>query len=55
MMYPPPAVPRPVGYDGVLSIEHEDSLISGNDGYQQEVRFLQGLIIREKTGVAYWA
>jgi sugar phosphate isomerase/epimerase len=46
---------RLVGYDGTLSIEHEDSLMSANEGLEKAVRFLQGLIIKEKAGVAYWA
>jgi len=46
---------RLVGYDGALSIEHEDSLMSGHEGFEKAVRFLQGLIIKEKAGVAYWA
>jgi hypothetical protein len=38
-----------------LSIEHEDSLMSGNEGFEKAVQFLQGLIIKEKAGAAYWA
>ncbi|MGB9604972.1 MAG: sugar phosphate isomerase/epimerase family protein [Bryobacteraceae bacterium] len=46
---------RMYGYDYVLSIEHEDSLMSPEEGLTKAVQFLNGLIIREKPGVAYWA
>lgn len=46
---------RLAGYDHVLSIEHEDSLMSGAEGLRKAVEFLQGLVIREAAGQAYWA
>ncbi len=46
---------RMYGYDYVLSIEHEDSLMSPEEGLTKAVHFLSNLIIREKPGVAYWA
>ncbi len=46
---------RMYGYDYVLSIEHEDSLMSAEEGLSKAVAFLQNLVIREKPGVAYWA
>lgn len=46
---------RMYGYDYVLSIEHEDSLMSANEGLTKAIGFLQGLAIKEKRGVAYWA
>jgi sugar phosphate isomerase/epimerase len=46
---------RMCGYDYVLSIEHEDSLMSTEEGLAKAARFLQNLVIREKPGVAYWA
>ncbi len=46
---------RMYGYDYVLSIEHEDSLMSPEEGLTKAVGFLQGLIIKEKPGEAYWA
>jgi len=46
---------RMYGYDYVLSIEHEDCLMSPNEGLTKAVRFLQNLVIREQPGVAYWA
>jgi sugar phosphate isomerase/epimerase len=36
---------RRYGYDGVLSIEHEDSLMSLNEGFEKAVAYLKGVII----------
>lgn len=46
---------RMYGYDNVLSIEHEDSLMSAEEGLTKAVRFLSELVIQERPGVAYWA
>lgn len=46
---------RMIGYDGALSIEHEDSLMSGDEGFKKAVAFLKGCIIKEQPGPAYWA
>ena len=46
---------RLIGYDGALSIEHEDSLMSTEEGFKKAVWFLQQCIIRETPGPAYWA
>ena len=47
---------RLVGYDGVLSIEHEDSLMSVPEGLEKAVLFLQRSMIREpKPGSMRWA
>ena len=46
---------RLIGYDGVLSIEHEDSLMSSNEGFAKAVAFLRDVIIREKAGDMTWA
>ena len=46
---------RMYGYDNVLSIEHEDSLMSPNEGLTKAVRFLQNVVIQETPGQAYWA
>jgi sugar phosphate isomerase/epimerase len=37
---------RSVGFDGVLSLEHEDPLMSANEGIQKSVEFLKPIIIR---------
>ncbi len=46
---------RMAGYDDVLSIEHEDSLMSGAEGLQKAIAFLKPLLIAEPAGEAYWA
>ncbi|HEY8470032.1 MAG TPA: hypothetical protein VIL18_10345 [Longimicrobiales bacterium] len=46
---------RTVGYDFVLSIEHEDSLMSPAEGLAKAIAFLKGVAIREPAGEAYWA
>ena len=45
---------RMYGYDYVLSIEHEDSLLSAEEGLVKAARFLNGLVIREQPGAAWW-
>lgn len=42
------------GYDGVLSIEHEDSLMSIQEGFEKAVAYLKNVIVREKAGAAWW-
>ena len=46
---------RLIGYDGVLSIEHEDSLMSANEGFEKAVAFLQNIVLKEKPGAMWWA
>jgi len=46
---------RMVGYDGALSIEHEDSLTSANEGLEKAIDLLQTVIFEEQPGEAYWA
>jgi sugar phosphate isomerase/epimerase len=45
---------RKVGYDHVLSIEHEDALASINEGFLKAVRFLQGVLLTEQPAEAWW-
>ena len=45
---------RLVGYDHVLSIEHEDSLMSQNEGLTKAVEMLRRCLITESTGEAWW-
>jgi sugar phosphate isomerase/epimerase len=45
---------RLAGYDGVISIEHEDSLMSINEGFTSAVNFLKGAVISESPAVAWW-
>ena len=45
---------RMYGYDGALSIEHEDSLMSGDEGLAKAAEFLNAIVIREQAGAAWW-
>ena len=45
---------RLVGYDGVLSIEHEDALTSVDEGLSSAVRFLSPILLHEKPVEAWW-
>jgi sugar phosphate isomerase/epimerase len=45
---------RMFGYDYVLSIEHEDSLLSAEEGLSKAAHFLNGIVIREQPNAAWW-
>ncbi|MEO5923476.1 MAG: sugar phosphate isomerase/epimerase [Bryobacteraceae bacterium] len=45
---------RMFGYDYVLSIEHEDTLLSAEEGLTRAASFLNGLVPGEKPGAAWW-
>jgi sugar phosphate isomerase/epimerase len=45
---------RMFGYDYVLSIEHEDSLMSPNEGLAKAAAFLNEIVIRENPGAPWW-
>ncbi len=46
---------RMVGYDYAISIEHEDALMSRNEGLEKGVKFLQGILFNEPLPQAWWA
>lgn len=46
---------RMTGYDYAISIEHEDGLMSGREGLEKAIRFLQNVLIFEDRGAMYWA
>jgi len=46
---------RMVGFDGALSIEHEDSLTSANEGLEKAVDVLSRAVFETTPGEAYWA
>ena len=47
---------RMVGYDGVLSIEHEDSLLTSKEGLEKAVEFLKQSIVTEPIPTSmFWA
>jgi len=43
------------GYDGPISIEHEDALMSAEEGLGRAISFLQPIILKEKPIDAFWA
>lgn len=45
---------RMYNYDYVLSIEHEDSLMSPEEGLTKAASFLNGIIIKEQAAAAWW-
>ncbi len=43
------------GYDGIISIEHEDSYMTNNEGLEKAVKFLSDIIIRQpKPTTMHW-
>jgi sugar phosphate isomerase/epimerase len=45
---------RMFGYDYVLSIEHEDSILSPNEGLSKGIEFLSRIVIKEQPAAAWW-
>ncbi len=45
---------RLYGYDGVLSIEHEDSLMSLSEVFEKAVAYLKGVMLAQPVGKAWW-
>ena len=45
---------RVVGYDYVMSIEHEDSLMSGPEGLRKAVQFLKAVMLEQPRGAMWW-
>jgi sugar phosphate isomerase/epimerase len=45
---------RMYGYDYVLSIEHEDSLMSAEEGLTKSASFLNDIVMRDQPGAAWW-
>ena len=46
---------REVGYDYVLSIEHEDPLAEADEGLRSAIGFLNQVLLRKAAGEMYWA
>ena len=46
---------KSVGYDGPISIEHEDALMSPKEGLEKAISFLKEVIIYEQPGEMWWA
>jgi sugar phosphate isomerase/epimerase len=45
---------RMFGYDGVLSIEHEDSLLSPEEGLTRAAQFLNDIVLKEQPAAPWW-
>ena len=45
---------KAVGYDGAISIEHEDGLMSPKEGLEKAIRFLKETIVYENAGEMWW-
>ncbi len=45
---------RMYGYDHVLSIEHEDSLMSPDEGLSKGAAFLNAIVIKDRPTAAWW-
>lgn len=46
---------KAVGYDGTISIEHEDGLMSPKEGLEKAISLLKNAIIYEAPGQMWWA
>ncbi len=46
---------RVVGYDGPVSIEHEDPLMSIEEGLEKAIRFMKEVVIFEEAAEMWWA
>jgi sugar phosphate isomerase/epimerase len=46
---------RMVGFDGVVSIEHEDSLLAGEEGLTKAIAFLKECLLAQLKGGMWWA
>ena len=46
---------RLIGYDGAVSIEHEDGLMSVKEGLEKAITFMQDVIITEQPAAMWWA
>lgn len=46
---------KAVGYDGSISIEHEDALMSPEEGLEKAIAFLKEVLIFKTAGEMWWA
>ena len=44
-----------VGYDDIVSIEHEDSIMTPKEGLEKAIKFLKDAMFFEKAGEMWWA
>ncbi|WP_057914617.1 sugar phosphate isomerase/epimerase family protein [Peribacillus muralis] len=48
------SVLQSIGYDGAISIEHEDGLMSVEEGLEKAISFLQNNLIKEGAAEMWW-
>lgn len=46
---------KATGYDGAISIEHEDALMSPSEGLEKAIEFLKEVLIFQNAGEMWWA
>ena len=46
---------RMLGYDGTLSMEHEDSLMTAQEGLEKGMTFLRSILLKHPKGEVTWA
>jgi sugar phosphate isomerase/epimerase len=46
---------RTVGYDYVMSTEHEDALLLSDESLRKAVEFLDRLLVKEPAADMWWA
>ncbi|MDD3692643.1 MAG: sugar phosphate isomerase/epimerase [Oscillospiraceae bacterium] len=46
---------RQIGYDGAISIEHEDGLMSPREGLEKAISFIKDILIKEQPGAMWWS
>ena len=46
---------RAIGYDGAISIEHEDALMSVEEGLEKAIAFLKPMLMYETAAEMWWA
>lgn len=46
---------RAIGYDGAISIEHEDGLMSVEEGLEKAIEFLKPILMYEPPAQMWWA
>jgi sugar phosphate isomerase/epimerase len=46
---------RMVGYDDIMSIEHEDSLLTPKEGLEKAITFLNDVMAFQPRGAMFWA
>jgi sugar phosphate isomerase/epimerase len=45
---------RLIGYDGAISIEHEDAFMSVEEGLEKAIDFLKDIVIHDRPAQAWW-